>query len=299
MNCPMITVFTPTYNRKDLLHRCYESLKRQTSKNFYWLIVDDGSKDDTEGLVNQWQQRTDNGFEIEYYYKENGGLHTAYNCAIEHMKNTVLSVCIDSDDYMPDNAIELIEKHWNKYGSDKYGGIAGLDYDFNNQPICNPYPDVKDLNVNAYIAKHKMYGDRKYVIRTDLYKKVAPMPVLNGEKNFNPHYMHLKIFDDYNILILNENLCYVEYQADGMTNNIFNQYVNSPNSFAQLRRLNMTLKHNSLSQIIRNAIHYDASCIIAKRYSDIIKTSPKRFLTTVMFPFGFLLKLYILHKSTC
>lgn len=106
-----ITVFTPTYNRAHLLGKCYESLLRQNSKEFLWLIIDDGSIDDTKELVQQWIDI--NLIEIRYVYKENGGLHTGYNKAIE-MLDTELSICIDSDDCLADNAIQLILKYWKK-----------------------------------------------------------------------------------------------------------------------------------------------------------------------------------------
>ena len=98
-----ITVFTPTYNRAHLLSRCYDGMKAQTDKSFIWMIIDDGSADNTEEVVRGWIQENDD-FQIQYYRKENGGLHTAYNEAISHIE-TELCVCIDSDDYMPDDAI--------------------------------------------------------------------------------------------------------------------------------------------------------------------------------------------------
>ena len=101
-----ITVFTPTYNRAYLLSRCYESMKRQTNKNFIWMVIDDGSTDETKSLLKSWINEK-NDFEIQYHYKKNGGLHTAYNEAISRI-TTPLSVCIDSDDWMPDDAIEKI-----------------------------------------------------------------------------------------------------------------------------------------------------------------------------------------------
>lgn len=107
-----LTIFTPTYNRKNTLILGYEALCRQTKKEFIWLIIDDGSTDGTSELVHGWML-ADNGFEIQYVYKENGGLHTGYNKAIELIE-TELCVCIDSDDYMPDDAVELILDYWTK-----------------------------------------------------------------------------------------------------------------------------------------------------------------------------------------
>ena len=84
----LTTVFTPTYNRAELLGRCFESLKRQTSKDFCWLIIDDGSVDNTKELVEEWISKF-HGFPIKYIYKENGGLYTAYNEAIANIKYRV------------------------------------------------------------------------------------------------------------------------------------------------------------------------------------------------------------------
>ena len=120
-----ITVFTPTYNRAYCLHQLYESLVRQTSNDFLWLIIDDGSIDKTRELVTSWIN--ENQIEIRYAYKENGGMHTGHNLAYQ-LIDTELNVCIDSDDYMPDNAIELILNKWKSVGNRQdYAGIIGLD----------------------------------------------------------------------------------------------------------------------------------------------------------------------------
>jgi glycosyltransferase involved in cell wall biosynthesis len=290
-----ITVFTPTYNRAHCIHLCYESLKRQTSKDFCWVIIDDGSTDNTKVLVDEWIKETKD-FEIKYYYKSNGGLHTGYNFAIEKM-DTELCVCIDSDDFMPDDAVEKILNLWKSNKDEKYAGIIGLDFSFKNEIIGKPLPNEKDVDINELMIKGKLIGDKKLVVRTELYKKVAPMPSFNKEKNFNPNYMNILIGEEYRFLVLNENLCFVEYQKDGMTNNILNQYLNSPNSFAQIRRLYLTLGKATLIFKLRHAIHYTSSCIIAKKIKDIYIESPNKLLTILMAPFGFLLTLYIKYKN--
>ena len=106
---PTLSVFTPTYNRAYTLWKGYEGLKRQTCKDFKWIIVDDGSTDNTKELVSGWIN--ENLFPIEYYYKKNGGMHTAHNEAYRHI-DTELAVCIDSDDYMVYNGVELIISRW-------------------------------------------------------------------------------------------------------------------------------------------------------------------------------------------
>lgn len=292
-----ITVFTPAYNRADLLKRCYESMCRQTNKNFIWMIIDDGSTDNTKEVVDLWMLNN-NGFEIQYYYKENGGLHTAYNEAIEHI-DTELCVCIDSDDYMPDNAVEIILDFWKKNGSNEYAGIVGLDYTIDNHVIGDLLPDKKSINlIDLLIGKYHIHnGDRTNVVRTELYKKVAPMISFKGERNFSPHYMHLQISKNYDFLVLNKNLRYVEYQADGMSNSIFKQYLNSPNSFVETRKLYLSLPGISWKFKLRQSIHLVSSGIIANKMIEVLKYIPSFGMTVLAVPCGLLLSKYIRIKA--
>ena len=142
---PTITVFTPTYNRAYCLHNGYEALCRQTLKDFIWLVVDDGSTDNTKELVEEWQKK-DNGFEIQYLYKENGGLASGYNAAIAVM-DTELSVCVDSDDYLADDAIEKVVKYWQANGSEKLAGIVGLDCTPDGEVIGDLLPNQRTVNL--------------------------------------------------------------------------------------------------------------------------------------------------------
>lgn len=294
---PQITVFTPAYNRAYCLHHGYHALQRQSNKNFEWLIIDDGSTDNTAELIKQWQSEK-NDFNIRYIHKENGGLHTTYNEAIANI-DTELSVCIDSDDYMPDNGIEIILDFWNKYGGDEYAGISGLDFDAKTDTVIGGnYPDQKTINlIDVLTEKYPQSpGDKKHVVRTELYKSVAPMGSFPGEKNYNPHCMHLEISKKYDFLVLNENLCYVDYQPTGMTNSMLWQYYNSPNSFAEIRLLYLSFKDTPLKFKIKHSIHYCSSCFLAKR-KKFINKSPHPVLAALCMPVGFVLSRYVLLKN--
>lgn len=294
MKMKTITIFTPTYNRANTLGRTYKSLCYQTCKDFEWLIVDDGSTDNTSKLVEQWIVEAD--FVIRYIYKENGGLYTGYNTAYANIE-TELNVCIDSDDYMPNNAVEIIINHWRKYGSDKYAGIIGLDFYHNiNKPIGGYFPnELKEVFLLDLTTKKIHFGDVKQVLRTDLIKSVAPLIGFPDEKNFNPYYLFIQICDDFPLLVLNENLCYVEYQQTGMSRNIINQYFNSPRSFAKSRIIEMGLKRSTLKFKIKSAIHYVAECFISND-KNWLKKSPEKLITLLVFPIGLLLYLYLRFK---
>lgn len=292
-----LTVFTPTYNRADLLRRCYESMKRQTRRDFIWMVIDDGSTDETRSVVEKWMMEPQE-FEIQYYYKENGGLHTAYNEAIAHIE-TELCVCIDSDDYMPDDAVEKILVFWEEHGSDQYAGIVGLDYYLDGRLIGDPLPNQKSVNlIDLLIGRYRLHnGDRTNVVRSALYKKYAPMQVFPGEKNFNPHYMHLQISREYDFLVLNENLRFVEYQPGGMTNSMYKQYRNSPRSFAEIRKLYLSFSNTSLQFRLRHSIHLVSSCTLAGNCARAVKESPRKLETVLALPLGLLLALYIKLKN--
>ena len=291
-----ITVFTPAYNRADLLGRCYESMQRQTDKRFIWMIIDDGSTDTTRETVASWIAQTTD-FEIQYYYKENGGLYTAYNEAIARIE-TELCVCIDSDDFMPDDAIEKILSFWEEHGCDDYAGIVGLDFDLDGKVIGDPLPDQKTVNlIDLLTGKYPLHnGDRTNVVRTALYKQVAPMEGFEGEKDFNPHYMHLQISLKYDFLVLNENLRFVDYQDGGMTSYIYKQYVRSPRSFAKTRKLYLSFPNTSFKFKMRQAIHLVSSGILAGDLFGTIADASHRMTVLLALPFGVVLTAYIKRK---
>lgn len=292
-----LTVFTPAYNRADLLGRCFESMKRQTDHNFIWMVIDDGSTDGTAALVKGWMDQP-LPFALEYHYKENGGLHTAYNEAIAHIQ-TELCVCIDSDDYMPDDAVEKILTFWEAKGSDRVAGIVGLDFDLEGRVIGDPLPNRETVNLIDLLAgKYPIVnGDRTNVVRTELYKKFAPMRVFPGEKNFNPHYMHLQISREYDFLVLNENLRFVDYQAEGMTASMLWQYRSSPRSFAEIRKLYLGFPDTSLKFRLRHSIHLVSSCCLQGRPFAAVKESPRKWETALMLPFGWVLSAYICYRT--
>jgi len=290
----MLTVFTPAFNRAHTIGRTYESLCRQTCKEFKWLVIDDGSKDNTKELVDEWKER-DNGFDIRYVWKENGGLHTGYNKAIELM-DTELCVCIDSDDYMPDDAVEKILTCWKEKGSNKVAGIIGLDFMMNGMPLGDAFPKIEQCHIYELENLYHHKEDVKMVARVDLLRNVYPQPVYYNEKNFNPSYMYYEIDFKYEWLVLNENLCIVDYQPDGMANGIFRQYLNSPNSFACIRIQKFKIPKAPLGFYVKQYIHLASSAILAHNYSWLCK-APQPWLAYLFLPLGWLLSQYIKYKA--
>ena len=290
---PILTVFTPAYNRAHTLSRTYTSLVNQRCKDFIWMIVDDGSTDNTAELVHQWQ-KNDNGFEIQYIYKENGGMHTAHNVAYENIA-TEINVCIDSDDAMGENAIEKIIQKWEQVRRKGYAGIIGLDADFEGRIIGIGFPEgLEETTVIGYYANGGR-GDKKLVYRTDIINQYPPYPVFDNEKYLSLAYKYRLIDQKYQMAVLNEVLCNVEYQQDGSSMNMLRQYRRNPKSFAFWRKVCMQYPESKKRMFIE-CVHYVSSCILSRNKS-FVKESPKKALTIIAIPFGILLTVYITVKT--
>lgn len=282
---PTLTVFTPAYNRAHTLERTYGSLRRQKCKDFLWLIIDDGSTDETSALVKGWQQEVQ-GFEIRYIYKENGGMHTAHNAAYENI-DTELNVCIDSDDMLAEDAVEKIVNKWEKIKNLGYAGMIGLDADFEGNIIGKGFPeDMEATTLTGYYSQGGT-GDKKLVYRTDIIKKYPPYPVFEGEKYVALAYKYRLIDQEYQLAVLDEILCNVEYQADGSSNTMFQQYIKNPKGFAFWRKVCMQYPESKKRMFV-DCIHYVSSSQIARNKS-YIQESPKKLLTVLCIPLGWLL----------
>ena len=285
---PTLTVFTLTYNRAYCLSRCYESLLRQTNKDFEWLVVDDGSTDNTKELVESWMQ--EKKIDIRYIYKKNGGMHTGYNTAYDNIF-TELAISIDSDDYMTDDAVEKILTFWEKNKAPQYAGIVGLDVFPNGEVIGTELPDQKSCKIYDLYNRLGGKGDKKQIYRPELIRPFKS-PEYEGEKLFPTCYKYFMVDLDYEMLILNEPLCVVEYMPDGFTKNIIKSYKNNLNNYIFYRKFIMSYPNATKKHQYRFAIHYVAECLLAKR-KHIIKESPKKGMTLLAFPFGIMLYVYL------
>ncbi|MDQ0253159.1 glycosyltransferase involved in cell wall biosynthesis [Evansella vedderi] len=288
-----LTIFTPTFNRAYTLHKCYESLKRQTCKDFKWLIIDDGSSDNTFELVNQWI--LENKVPIKYFYQENQGMHGAHNTAYELIE-TELNVCIDSDDYMADNAVEKILSFWKEYGCEEYAGIVGLDATPEGSVIGTKMPEeLKESTLSNLYGKYKVKGDKKLVYRTELTRKAPPYPLFQGERYCPLSYKYILIDQQYPLLVMNEILCHVEYLEDGSSMNMIKQYKRNPRGFSFFRKTAMKFAP-TYKERLRESIHYVSSNLMIKNYRYLFE-SPCKFTTMIASPFGILLYFYIQHTN--
>ena len=286
-----ITVFTPTYNRAYTLGRCYESIKKQDNNDFLWLIIDDGSTDNTRELVEGWKKEN-NKFEIQYIFKKNGGMHTAHNVAFDNI-HTELCVCIDSDDALAENAINNILSFWEKNKADDLAGFAGLDAFFDGTLFGRDLSDVDGQVVPFEELRSR--GDKKYVFRSDIVKKYPRYPVFEGENLVPLGTLYYEIDQRYHFLAYNKILANIEYMEDGSTRNIFKQYIRSPRGFAYSRQVYLKYA-KGFKKRMKLSLHYVSSCLLSKGKVKIMDSSDK-CLAVLAIPGGLLLAGYILLKA--
>lgn len=224
----MITVFTPTYNREHTIQKLYISLCAQTDKQFEWVVVDDGSTDNTENFFNE-VCKIDNGFKIVYEKQANGGKHRAINHGVR-LASGELFFIVDSDDYLCETAIEKIVK-WRSalpFG-EKWAGVSGLkgyslDETVGGEYRKAEYVDATNIEREAY----NLTGDKAEAYFTEILKKY-PFPEFEGEKFITEEVVWNAVAaDGYKIRWYNEIIYICEYLEDGLTKSGSNKYKNSP-----------------------------------------------------------------------
>ncbi len=271
MSPPLITVFTPTYNRAYKLPTLYESLKRQTCKDFEWLVIDDGSTDNTEMLVKEWSARN-NDFIIRYYKKMNGGKPRAINDAV-HLADTPYLFIIDSDDYLTDDIVAfLIEKSRLIEGKNDLVGIGIL----RGYSLSNPYTHVHfKEHVIASNLERSLYNlnvDCNELYKIDILKQF-PFQVWE-EENFSPEEIVLNemALNGYKLIWFDKVGVIAEYLEDGMTRGAWNLLKRNPMGYAML--YNHKLKHSKgIYNKIYNNIQLIALSILGHHPEYILKSN--------------------------
>ena len=287
-----LTIFTPTYNRAYSLHLGYEALLSQTSTDFEWLIIDDGSTDNTKDLVQGWID--DNKIKIRYIYQQNQGMHGGHNTAYDNI-TTEYNTCIDSDDYMaPEAVAQIIE---NVQGLDAtFAGIVGLDIDKNGKVVGSAFPEnVERTTLRDFYGKYRGTGDKKLVLRTEIVNKYPRYPLFAGEKLVPLGHLYSLIDNDYFLKPINIPLVVVEYMLDGSSMNMLRQYRRNPRGFA-FTRVHKIKNSASASERFKNAIHLVSSAMFTKDIG-LLKQSERPLLMLAASPFGVALNLYIRLKT--
>lgn len=246
----MITVFTPTYNRAYLLPRLYESLKSQTFKDFEWLIVDDGSADGTRDLVGRWIK--EKLIDIRYYYQKNGGKHRAINKGAQLAKGEWFFI-VDSDDYLPDNSLEIANK-WiaTIKDDDTFAGVCGVKKDISG--IIKHGFKYKFIDKSPLYSLEISKADKADIIRTSILKDF-PFPDFPGEYFCAEGLVWCRIGCSYKFRYFNEIVYCYKYLDDGLTKNSIRNRRQSP-TYASLVYKEQMFYKPYMKNKIRAAINF-------------------------------------------
>lgn len=260
-----VTIFTPTYNRADLLPRLYKSLCDQKialdsdgdeNPVFEWLIVDDGSTDDTLSVVRGLNN--EKKLKIRYYQKPNGGKHTAINYGAKLAEGELFFIA-DSDDLLPANSISNVIKVWkdivlNKDAT-KYAGVCGLDETTRGDIIGASLPcETMDMTYIEHTYNMGLSGDRKEVFLTSVMLE-SPFPEIPGEKFCPEALVWNRIATKYKLRYFNKAIYTAEYQDGGITSGITRVRMKSP--IATMMTYSELLEYDiPLKEKIKAAINY-------------------------------------------
>lgn len=231
----MVTVFTPIYNRAYIINNLYQSLRRQTNKEFEWIIIDDGSQDNIIEMVNKWIEMDNNEFVIRFYSVDNGGKHRTINKAVKIAQGDAFFI-VDSDDYIADDAIEWIDDKWRNIRDDEgFAGIAGLKMLKNGQLIGSgklTFEEYVDAT-NLEREKYNLDGDKAEVYKTEILRKF-PFPEYENENFVTEAVVWNKIaYEGYKIRWFNKVIYMCDYLEDGLTKNLRKAVENSPRGHAE------------------------------------------------------------------
>ena len=251
----MITVFTPTYNRAHLLPRLYESLCRQTFTDFEWVIVDDGSVDNTKSLSLSLPKREGTFFPIRYFYQENGGKHRAINRGVKEARGELFFIA-DSDDSLPPDALEQVARVYETVrGDESFGGVCGLDGTFDGDIIGSGLP-LERMDVNSIDLRNRYHvtGDMKEVFRTKVMKEF-PFPEIPNERFVPEMLVWNRIATKYKLRYFNRIIYLAEYQLDGITSGIVRARMQSPVA-SMMTYAEMTRYDIPLIQKVKAAVNF-------------------------------------------
>lgn len=277
-----LTIFTPTYNRGYILPELYNSLRNQTCKEFQWLIIDDGSNDNTENLVKLWQAE-ERLFAIKYIKQENAGKQMAHNRAVQEC-DTELFFCVDSDDKLTSDAVDIILDKWKlNCENAKVAGIIALRGKDNETPLGTYLPKCSTATLISLYQKYAFKGDTALIYKTSVLRKY-PFRLFNGEKFIGENYVYDQIDQEYTMILENKIIYICSYLEDGYTKSTQKLLRNNPYSYMVLKKQAAQYSLN-LKYKVRNMAGYIAMGL-AIREKHLVKKSGNRGLALISFPFG-------------
>ena len=281
----LITVFTPTYNRGHLLTAIYKSLLAQTSKDFEWVIVDDGSSDDTKIIVNSFID--EKKIPIIYEYQENHGKHFAVNYGVR-LASGQLFLILDSDDELPACSIQIIgEQYATIAGDSTFGGVVGF-MSHRNGEIISKGADFRVMDTTYLNIRYNLHvkGDMAEVFKTEVLQEF-PFPEIKGEKFCPEALLWNRISTKYQLRYFNDVIYFRDYLEGGLTDHIVRIRMQSPVA-SMMCYQELTAYPILLKEKIKAAINYWRFRLCAKKGTE----KPKlKWYWNMFMPLGWLMHL--------
>ncbi len=281
-----LTIFTPTFNRAYILPSLYESLCEQTCQDFIWIVVDDGSTDNTRELIEGWQNESK--IEIKYRQQENGGKMRAHNRGVE-MSETELFMCVDSDDRLASSMVVednlkfwALQKEQNFNGLISYDEISGLISYKEIPKIQSQFPEGVYCSPLGRLYDGGFRGDTTIMFKTDVLRKY-PFPEIDGEKFITEAFVYDQIDQNHQLILFPYYSQYCEYREDGYSRNIFKVFWNNPKGYRMYYNLLVKIGKRPVKNITR----YIGTSLLIRDHTTF-KKSASPFLTLILYPIGIL-----------
>ena len=278
----MISIFTPTYNRKTLLKELKKCLDCQTNFEFEWIIVDDGSTDGTKEMANLWEKEK-NQYMINFIRQENQGKHIAFNTAVQKA-NGEWFICVDSDDKLTQNAVEIMlqDVRSKKVNSQDIGIVYPRDLKGSNDKIAWEKIDGKKIDIIDLKEKYKIPESaillrRKYLLNNQF-------PKFKQEKFLPEGWLYQKLIHEGKFLAQNKVFYIAEYLEEGLTKNIWRLWKKNPEGILNILKTKYYImnKYSGKDKIlgkIKCIINLNSLCLATGK--NILKYTPSNSMSII------------------
>lgn len=298
----LLSIFTPTYNRAYTLPKLFESLCCQTSKDFEWLIIDDGSTDETEELIENYKLQIANyhtaqgSFPIRYFKQENGGKHRAINRGLKEAHGDLFFI-VDSDDSLTPDAVEWINKEYEGIKDDsRFAGLSGIRIHPNGEKIGGGTDfGIIDSNAIEIRDKYRIEGDLAEVFKTEVFRQFL-FPEFPGEQFCPEALVWFRIAQHYQLRFVHHGIYVCDYLPDGLSAKIVKIRYRSP--LASMTYYSELFRYEKPVQLKMRAATNFWRFASRKHFNQLAKMGMLNVYALIAVPFGIVARINdILHHQ--
>ena len=283
-----LTILTPLYNRREYLDKIYESLAAQTNKGFQWLVIDDGSEIPSDDKLEEYKKTAD--FEIEYYYKKNGGKHSALNFSHSYIKGDVVLI-LDSDDTLTPDAVETVISAWEKNEDNAELGVISFSKGTDENTPLVKYPEEIISDHITYRINRGIEGDCCETIRREAMCEI-PFPEFEGENFMDEIHLWYGTAKKYKTLYINKVIYLAEYLEEGLTKNVRSLHKKNPRGALHNQIVALSCPINFKNRVKRTLLLIYYCKLLRIKMKEAVALTDNKMLTCAMWPVGCLLHFY-------